>query len=422
MAKRNGMSTFATGFASALMTLGLTIGSSAGAEEDSTSMPWLDNGVYKVSLDIRGRIELADVDTLKQSEAYTLRTRAGLGLKPWHGLSLFGEVENTTAADDDSYFDIVSTPNGKTAIADPENTELNRAYIQYEHSEWAGLKLKGGRQRIKLDDDRFVGNVGWRQNEQTYDAALAQTSLGVEGLTAQYIHLWEVQRIFGDAGPPPGRDFESDSHLIRLHYDAPDILSVSVFAYLLDFETDAPAASSDTFGLRLAGGLDASEDIFVKYVASYARQQDSGDNPVNYDANYVAAEATVGSRPLGSLTVGYELLGSDDGAASFVTPLATAHKFNGWADVFLTNGAPTGLQDLYVGIAPALPLGLKGKLVYHRFWSDDGNTSLGDEVDAIVSRQINQHLAALTKFAWFDGTSDGPLDIWRLWFQLDFKY
>ena len=44
---------------------------------------------------------------------------------------------------------------------------------------------------------------------------------------------------------------------------------------------------------------------------------------------------------------GYELLGSDDGKVAFNTPLATKHKFNGWADKFL--GTPKeGLEDVYL--------------------------------------------------------------------------
>ncbi|MGL1204265.1 alginate export family protein, partial [Vibrio parahaemolyticus] len=35
-----------------------------------------------------------------------------------------------------------------------------------------------GRQRITLDDQRWVGNAGWRQNEQRFDAARIETRLG----------------------------------------------------------------------------------------------------------------------------------------------------------------------------------------------------------------------------------------------------
>ena len=83
--------------------------SAAYAEESINPLPWLDNDIYKVSLDMRGRIELADMNRFQNSEAYTVRTRLGLGFKPWHGFSAYAELENTTSADNDSYFDGAST-------------------------------------------------------------------------------------------------------------------------------------------------------------------------------------------------------------------------------------------------------------------------------------------------------------------------
>jgi hypothetical protein len=61
--------------------------------------------------------------------------------------------------------------NGKSQypiVADPGNGELNRLQLQYRGINNAIVTL--GRQRITIDDQRFVGNSGWRQNEQTFDA------------------------------------------------------------------------------------------------------------------------------------------------------------------------------------------------------------------------------------------------------------
>jgi hypothetical protein len=49
-------------------------------------------------------------------------------------------------------------------IADPQTLGLNRLQVQYATK---ALTVTLGRQRINLDDQRFVGSVGWRQNEQT---------------------------------------------------------------------------------------------------------------------------------------------------------------------------------------------------------------------------------------------------------------
>lgn len=124
-------------------------------------LPWLDNRWYKINLDVRARIELADIDGFGNSEAYTLRTRVGLEAKPYYGFSALAELENTWSPASGDYFDGASTPNGKSVIADPENTELNRIWAQYAEHKFLGtsvsIKAKGGIQRIIFDDARFIG-------------------------------------------------------------------------------------------------------------------------------------------------------------------------------------------------------------------------------------------------------------------------
>ncbi len=187
----------------AAFALLLLAGPAVAEDED---LPWLDNDYYRVFLDIRPRIELADIDGFDGSQAYTIRTRLGIGTKPLHGFSVLVEGEGTWAIAKKQYFDGASTNSrDQSVIADPENIELNRAWVRFEKAEWLGLTAKGGRQRIIFDDARFVGNVGWRQNEQTFDAALGQTSFGLEDFTVQYISVWDVRRRSAVSLPSPLR-------------------------------------------------------------------------------------------------------------------------------------------------------------------------------------------------------------------------
>lgn len=385
---------------------------------------WLDNEYYKFHLNVRARIELADFDHLESSQAYTVRTRFGLGTKPFYGFSVYGEGENILSAAPSEYWDGIGTSSGQSIIADPEKTELNQLWARYENADLLGVKLTGGRQRIKLDDDRFIGNVGWRQNEQTYDSTYVSFSPGVEHLRTEYGYIWDVRRIWGNRGRSKTgtRNWDSDSHLIRLAYDRWKAAKLIAFAYLLDFDTDSPVNSANSYGLRVTGKSGLSGPWGLAYAGSYAVQTDAGKNPVDYTAHYVAAEVNLIHSDIGAIGPGYELLSSDNGKARFVTPLATGHKFNGWADAFLNNGGPNGLQDLYVTVSPKLPWDLKGKLVYHHFWSDQGSNSLANEIDTVLSKAINKHVTVLTKAAWLDGTSRGPVDRWRWWVQLTFTY
>jgi len=392
------------------------------SEPDATD--WksaLDNEFYKLHVNARVRVELVDFDGLDASQAYTVRTRLGVETKPFYGLSFYVEGENVFSFAESRYFDTVETPTGQSPIADPEKTEVNQLFAQYQKENLLDLDLKGGRQRIKLDDERFVGNVGWRQNEQTYDAARIAVSPGVDGLTTAYGYIWDVRRIFGNQGPPSQRDFDSRSHFVRIAYDKIEGAKIVVFAYLFDFD-NSPRNSSNSYGFRVTGQLSLSEPLSLKYAASYAVQRDAASNPVNYTAHYVAVEAALDLSDVGAMAGGYELLGSDDGRARFVTPLATAHKFNGWADAFLDNGGTNGLQDLYFSASPKLPWGIEGKLIYHRFWSDEGRDSLGGEIDIVVSKQINRYVQILSKGAWFNGSSEGPVDRWRYSLEANLVY
>ncbi|MGH0030383.1 MAG: alginate export family protein [Myxococcota bacterium] len=408
----------------------LLLGAPSHAEPAETAEPadwerFLDNDWYEVSLDLRNRMELANFEgPTDLSRAFTSRLRAGIGNEPWFGLSGYAELESSWSWDNGAYWDVVTVPNreGLTPVADPRKTDLNQLFLKYENQDFLGVSAIAGRQRIILDDARFVGNVGWRQNEQTYDAALGRTSLGLEGLVASYGYLRKIHRIFGNKGPAANRDWSSDSHLLNVTWTGFEPLAVTAFAYLLDFKSDSPGNSANSWGLRAHGATKLSEDWKVAYAGSYAYQEDTGQNPVNYRADYVAADGSLGFAPLGTFGLGYELLGSDGGNARFVTPLATAHKFNGFADVFVNNGGPAGLQDFYVYLAPKLPWKLSGRLVYHHFWSDDGGTVLGEEYDFVLSRPINRWVSVLTKGALFESKTRTLNDGWRYWLEFTVAY
>ncbi|MEZ6190087.1 MAG: alginate export family protein [Phycisphaerales bacterium] len=374
----------------------------------------------KVSLNIRGRAEIADQDGLETSQAYTVRTRLGFTTGEFNGLSFHIDMEDIRAADYDLYnaAGLNDQPN-KTVIADPEDTELNQLYANLKLED-CNSSVRFGRQRIQLDDDRFIGNVGWRQNEQTFDAVRVDSAL-CEHVDLTYAYLWDVNRIFG---PDADRDFESDSHVINLSYDEETLGKITGFAYLLDFEDESTAAanSSDTYGLRYEATRNLKGDPEgpkLNYVLSWATQSDAGDNPTSYDADYYLIDVKYLEKSWYA-GVGYEVLGSDDGNAGFRTPLATGHAFNGWADVFLVT-PDDGLEDLYVYVGGDLPAGIKGKAVYHWFDPNEGSADFGEEIDLVASKKLSENAELLAKYAYYNG--DGAFaDITRFWLQLTLNY
>ena len=247
-------------------------------------------------------------------------------------------------------------------MVDPENIELNRLQLQYKGK---AVTMTVGRQRINLDDQRFVGAVGWRQNEQTFDAARIEAKLGPVSLDGTY--AISQRTIFGyDAG---GRT-AYDGDFVFLGAGAKlGPVNIKAFAYLIDYDLaeQVPAlavamADTQTYGLRATASLPLSKTVKLNLAASYARQSDMTGSGPSFGADYFAAEGSLAFKGFAA-TIGYELLGSDAAAAggagrAFQTPMATLHKFNGWADMFLVT-PNSGLQDLYGGISYSFP-GVKG--------------------------------------------------------------
>ncbi len=153
----------------------------------------------KAHLEFRYRLEAVDQDPFADDAlASTLRSRLNYVTGDWHGFSAFMEADNVTVLGDDDTYN--STTNGVTdrpVVADPEYTEVNQAYLQYKFGSFTGLL---GRQRIMLDNQRFVGNVGWRQNEQTYDAVTLKSS----ALSKTQLHYSYISNINRITGPDEG--------------------------------------------------------------------------------------------------------------------------------------------------------------------------------------------------------------------------
>lgn len=383
----------------------------------------------KFSLNSRLRYEYVDQSTIsKEANAFTVRTRFGYTTAPFHGFQGMIEGEDVTVIGPDHNFNAAGS-NGtfdKPVVADPDTTELNQAWLAYTYTNW--VTLKGGRQRIALDNHRFIGDVGWRQNMQTFDAATFE-SKPLANLSLLYGYLWEVNRVFGDVEglPAANRDFESDSHIFNVSYAPFKYARFVGYSYLLDLENRAGTANScATYGGYIAGSAPVTEKISLGYRGEFAWQTDYKDNPQDYGAEYYNLELSATMKPV-SIGGGYEVLGTtsnDAGAGSvgFKTPLATLHAFNGWADVFLATPAK-GLQDIYGFVQVVLPAEIPLRFVYHKFEADSGGGDFGQEFDFQASKKLGKNWNVLAKYAYYDGKeAPARFDVHKLWAQLEFNF
>ena len=358
----------------------------------------------KTKLNFRYRFENVDQDGInKDANASTLRSRLSFQSGAVNNVSVNAEVDNVSTIGADDYND-ASAYNNKTGypvVADPTGTSINQLNVNYKNDR---VDLTAGRQRINLGNQRFVGGVAWRQNEQTFDGARGQFNVVDNTFTIDYSYIYYVSRIFGPDGPK--RSLEGDFHFLNLNYTPNKDHKFTGFAYLLD--ADAWNDANNTYGIDYNGKFGS-----LKTHASVATQS-NGD----FDANYFALDGTLKISKF-NITLGVEQLGSDDGKYGFSTPLATAHKFQGFADKFL--GTPvTGVNDYYAKVATKLgPVKLAG--FYHKFDAVEGSADYGTEFDFVASYKVHKTTTLLAKYANYDAEDLGT-DTQKFWLMANVNF
>jgi hypothetical protein len=380
-----------------------------------------EDWTLKATADARLRYEHVDQDGLAaEADALTVRVRGGLAAGSGSLTALF-EGQGTLALVG-RYYDGLDGKGARPLVADPENVALYRAQVQYRTPT---LRITAGRQAIALDDERFVGAIGFRQNGQTFDAVRAEYA-GIPRLKADLSYVWSVRTIWGiDGAGTRQQAVSGDTILANLSYATP-LGTLTGFAYLVDQDEAAVQGfrlSSQTYGARLAGAHAVSKAVRLTYQASHARQSDYRRNPNDYRAHYYLVDGGIAVHAL-RLGAGYEVLGADRGATltSFQTPLATGFKFQGWADKFLTT-PPNGVRDLYGSVGLATKT--LGKAVapmlqatYHRFRSDRLSQHYGNEIDLLASARFGRYTLS-ARYAEYRARRFAT-DTRKAWLQLDF--
>ena len=366
----------------------------------------------KASVNFNLRYESVEQDNaLDDASALTLRTLLAYDTGSYKGFSAKIEMEDTRIVLGQG--DYTVGPSGYnvgeySVIADPEHTELDQGYIQYKNDMFSA---KLGRQVITMDGHRFVGHVGWRQDRQTFDALSTKFS-PVKNLTLQYAYITQRNRIFAQDA-----DLDAKDHLINGSYKT-SVGTLTGYGYLLEVDNGTDNAL-DTFGVSFAGSTKAG-DTKILYRAEYASQT-SDSATTDYDVDYLNLEAGAVFSGI-TAKVGYEVLGSDNGAFGFSTPLATLHKFNGWSDQFL--GTPSqGLVDTSITLAGKM-LGGGWKVIYHNFEADDASDTvddLGSELNLSYVKKYGKHYSAGIKYAAFSA-GDIKVDADKLWIWVGAKF
>ncbi len=362
-------------------------------------------------------------NALDEANAFTTRfaLSVGTGLAGIEGLSAFGQV---TAVTNFGFDDYAPEKAGYDLINDPENSRVTQAYVDYKMND---TLIRAGRQMINLDDERFVGAVGWRQMPQTF-MGYTVTNNSIEGLNLMASYLTDRYGIVD------GLTGGTETVLLHADYQVMPELKLTGYGYLI-------GSGPTIFGSNTYGVMASGKAGMINYIAEIATQQDASMEYENYgigkdtvDALYYRLDAsTVYNGFL--FGAAYESFGEVDGNAhGFNTPFATLHKWQGFADVFAGYTSTTntyGLNDLYGKIGYVG--GEYGKFMafYHVFAAEETTVGLNDdagtELDLLYTYDFSENLSFLAKAAFFSGKSDSVILAARedkevYWVQIGYKF
>lgn len=404
----------AAGFSAALILMAMT--SDAQESKDTSLAAAVTSGEARLSF--RYRFENVDQDGFSEdANASTVRLRLNYKTGSWQNWSGFVEFDYVG----ELLFNDFNSLGGSSpdrdrfpVVADPKGPDLNQLYLDYAPA--GDTKVRLGRERIVLDNHRFVGDVGWRQNTQTFDG-LGFNFTGWPDTQVFYRYITTVRTILGN-DVPAGRQ-DNDTHLLNAKVKLSDDWSVIPYLYYID-NNDVAVFSTATIGARLTGDVTVGNSK-VNLVAELATQSDAANNPVSYDAQYLHAAANWSVNKGLTLGLAFESLGGNQNVAgaAFRTPLATLHAFQGWADKFLaTPGA--GIDDFFVTAKYKYGVwNFTG--VYHDFSAESGSADWGTELDLSAGRSFGDHYGLLFKAAFYDADQHAT-DTNKFWIMFTGKY
>jgi len=417
----------------ALLTLSVTSHSAiAGVTQDVEDAlnfyHYGKNGAVKI--DLNTRFENVNQDNVRSpllngtpaakqpvtANAVTTRLRLGLLSPVFHGLQGYAEYQGVYAMDSNYN----STRNGKTGysqIADPYESELDQLWISYAGI--ADTVIKGGRQVIQFDDQRFIGNVVWRQLQQTFDSVLiTHNNQQLFGLTVNAGYIGRVKTTTTTT--------ESvNAPILNVNYKLGDYGNMVGYGYWLDYTDPGANAvyykSSQTYGLRLTNyqkqgeSFKLNDNFGLQYTAEWSIQSNYQSNPNNYTVNRYNL--------MGGFTAymftfqgAMEQLDGVGKYNAFQTPLGTNFAFQGWADQFLVT-PDNGIRDVFGTVTTSLDRGeviLTG--VFHQFYDDTGNIHYGQEWDFLASKKFGKHYTLLARYAYYNADQYST-DTQKIWMQ-----
>lgn len=379
----------------------------------------LRNGRFEAQL--RPRYNRIDEERKPElTDAMTARVVAGWKSAPFHGLRMAVELMYSDRVGTKRFNDNPRQASPYPLLPDPRYAGVNQAWIDWS-GELANIRI--GRQKLRLDNERFVSDNDFRQVPQVF------TGVAVRGRTGAEVE-WRAghfTRVRGSLG------VENNLKLSFLQGEWNPAPGQALLGYLLwhdqpqnSTQTGLANSSHQVAGVRwhgsVASNLEGKGRWLYHVEAARQRAHAGGDSAIR--ADYLRIGGGWSGQLAGgewTLRLDHEVKGSNSGRYGLQTPLTDLYAYNGWALQFVTTPRD-GLRDSWVTVRK--PLGaveLFGE--YHRFRADNGGASLGRELDVGLTWRLpgwwGDDARLIAQSARYRQPGNG---VSKLWVALDWRY
>jgi hypothetical protein len=374
----------------------------------------------RFTLELRPRYNRIDEsDKALRTEGGTVRLTAGFESAPIQSTRVIVEGIHTHHIDpnfNDDPASINSSP--YPLLPDPRHTGMNRVYLEYLGLE--DTRIRAGRQRVRLDNQRWISDNDFRQIPQLFDGiSVVNEALPNTQLYGAY---------FGRVRTTSGTSSDLDLTLLHAAWNPKPGHYVSLYGYFHDQAQNGAFTGFANNSYRVIGarfeGTAAPwlrmEGVDFPFEAEYAAQRAfaGGDGRINADywrvGGGIAWRETV-------LRADYETKESNHGLYGLQMPLTDFYAFNGWTLHFY-NTPRQGLRDKWA----TLRQGWRDFTLfteYHRFKSDFGAIDFGRELDIGLTYAWNENTTLRFQHARYDPGSGTPDPrIRKTWITFTWRY
>ena len=291
--------------------------------------------------------------------------------------------------------------------------DVHEAYALIPVPAVSGLSAKLGRQEMIYDNHRLIGNIGWLQRAQTFDAARFDFKRDQLTLSAFWAQVQERDSHDPEGTVPPGRT--GDHKLMGVHANYKfagaaaegqnAVNSGSLSLAWFGRDNQATKEQRHTLGgifVGKMGGLSGTVEGYVQTGEIPDPTASDPTKPLALSAQMAALNVGYALDITGKPTIalfGEYLSGNGKTTGVFDTLYATNHKFYGEMDFFLSIPGHTGrlgLMDVGGALSGKPHSDLALKVTYHMFQTATAdaldNKDLGTELDAKLMYNLRKGL------------------------------